>query len=42
MIPFKKGIPLQMNLKIFFQVIIGIAEVHFQVALIYRLTCEGF
>ena len=31
-----------MNLKIFFQGILGIAEVHFQVILIYRLTYEGF
>lgn len=31
-----------MNLKIFFQVILGIVEVHFQVVLIYRLTYEGF
>ena len=31
-----------MNLKILFQGILGIVEVHFQVILIYRLTYEGF
>ena len=41
LIPLKEGVILQINFKRVFQVMLKIVEVHFWVALIYRLTCEG-